>query len=758
MKVFSNKQLLQTLLLVLGLEILCFGISGCSSTHIEQLRPQVVESDTEWYDSRTISLTDMELSCDGSQIVYVDERCSIFNKHSNGSADEQYFTHLVYVDENNAAYEFDLDEHFENISMLRFSDCMCIDDQHYAVVNCTELGVTNTYICQIDIENMCLIDRVVLSIDSSYNGATIDKVRYSNEKYYVEFSYLVNNYYKDAFAIYEEDAGFTHYYCIEEGVIMLWSFDDDGSLLTINYNNAANEDSCYSLVDINVETGDSDLISNDVDLLTRYGLLYVSEEGKLFQISKDFKLQCLDLKTGEESTVLDFNNCSANLNTVQNSSIVYCDESTIILSQDTYYPNEDYVWNLTRLERAESNPNVGKQIIYAAPYTSVDSLSAYAIEQYNSQSTDSCIHITMDYSVRVFDDYEHIADYTSNTYNKDLAILSTLKQDIRNGVGPDILLGFSYFDAINHDEYLMDLFSVINNPDTFNRDEYFSNIFDAYVQDGKLYQMPLCVALVGLYVYDDEMWTDQYGMTFDNYYDYVANVSNGFNPIENEMGRTNAFDFLIRSHYNELHTEDGLLSLDNDTFRDICALVKDMNPESTLDVFSRYGRFVEFNRLPFDLTRMLISSDKVLVGLPTEDGSSGPVASAFQSVAITSCTKDFDAAFAYVNSLLSYDAQLHNVTYNPINRAAFEQYSIQSLEYADNYMRNMYGFEDYSFDGYIEMYESYIMSANTSNMCDAYSLMILDEEMQAYYCDQKSLDEIIDIVENRANTMLEENH
>lgn len=101
--------------------------------------------------------------------------------------------------------------------------------------------------------------------------------------------------------------------------------------------------------------------------------------------------------------------------------------------------------------------------------------------------------------------------------------------------------------------------------------------------------------------------------------------------------------------------------------------------------------------------------------------------------------------------------QIQNVTFNPINRAAFEDYSIQSLEYAEEYMQRVYGYEDYDFDGYIEMYEEYIMSANTSCICDAYSLMILDEEMQAYYCDQKSVSDIIEIVENRANTMMEEN-
>ncbi len=63
---------------------------------------------------------------------------------------------------------------------------------------------------------------------------------------------------------------------------------------------------------------------------------------------------------------------------------------------------------------------------------------------------------------------------------------------------------------------------------------------------------------------------------------------------------------------------------------------------------------------------------------------------------------------------------------------------------------------DYNDPSIIDEYISYISSANTCYMSDDYSLLIMNEEIQAYFNHQKEIDKVIPIIENRVNNMAEE--
>lgn len=113
--------------------------------------------------------------------------------------------------------------------------------------------------------------------------------------------------------------------------------------------------------------------------------------------------------------------------------------------------------------------------------------------------------------------------------------------------------------------------------------------------------------------------------------------------------------------------------------------------------------------------------------------------------------------FGFIRSILSYDVQITNVVYNPINRAAMNHYANEGLIFANNTLAIEYRINDYNGPEMIDEYIGYLSFANTCYMADEYSLLILFEELQPYYAGQKTLDEVIVIAEARINNMMEEN-
>ena len=134
----------------------------------------------------------------------------------------------------------------------------------------------------------------------------------------------------------------------------------------------------------------------------------------------------------------------------------------------------------------------------------------------------------------------------------------------------------------------------------------------------------------------------------------------------------------------------------------------------------------------------------------------GPIANIYESVAVTSSCSNKDLATSFALELLSYDVQITNERYNPINRKAYDFFADRALEYANTSFENLYGFVDFFSEEILDEYKNCIESANTCSLCDEYSLVIMNEELQAYYSNQKSIEQVVDVIEDRVNTMIDE--
>lgn len=729
-------------------------LAGCLQKKSDGDLPRYIDKNTPWYKCEKKVFTDSKAgNMENSFPVFADSSCKVFYKYIGGTSEEPS-NQLIYINDQDIVTNIDISASFNDNEIFNLKTCFRKDNDLFAVIDVMKKNVNYNQVYRINIAESCLeyINGFNQAIETEYY---VDKVICKANTYFVHFNYLdgINN--KDAFCTFDMNFNLLNVLKTDDRVIT-WSVNNDSKIIAVEQDKTNIADTTVYSAVLDLDKCTAIKTNVEPEKYDDIGIGYITDDGYCYRINKELTLTKLNLETGEEKLVMDFNYSSVNMFDLQCSWLLYSDDETCVLRKNTVYPSESFNWCINTLKKESANPNAGKKILYVAPYFKIGSMAASAIKQMNEGSKDTFIYVTMDYSSLTFTDYETSDNSTISQYNKNTALVNKLKEDIRNGNGPDIVLDFARFSGLNDDAYLKDLLGTINDKSKFNREEYFDNVFDAYVKDDKLYQLPVSACIGGLYAYDTAVPDSKLGFTYSEYSDYVKAQCDGIDPFEHDYGRDDCFSILIKSSYDELYDEKQHINLNNDVFRNICNYVRDMNETAHDESVKVPLQFVEFNRIHFDLSTMLIEKDKRVYGMPSLDGSNGPLVFAYESVGVCSNTRSFDEAFGFIECLLSYDAQIQNVVYNPVNKAAFSEYANAALKYSNSQIKEMYRIADYNDPSIIDEYISYISSANTCYMSDDYSLLIMNEEIQAYFNHQKEIDKVIPIIENRVNNMAEE--
>lgn len=729
-------------------------LAGCSINGDER-QVRYIDENTPWYECETVTYDIDEIGdFETTMPIYADPDIQLFARNTD-PVSGQYCNVLCISDKEGNVISVDMQELFPDSEEVRVYNCFREGDEHYLLIRNTQKGEEHSCIYRLMSSEEALEFCFEIKTDDEHPGLFADKVISRDNKYYAHCYYLDGYRYRERFVVVDERNNEITGFDVDEEALM-WTLGEDNNLLYIGltHNTIDGELDSYKL---SIEDGTVKKLNIDPDVLNRYRLGTAQNDGYFYLTNYDLTLTKLDPETGEEYLVLDYNNSNASLSDIREGRIFYCDDNNVVISKNTLYPSEPKNLKTYVLTKADSNPNAGKQIVTAATYFLISPVEANAILEYNSSANNLYICLTMDYSQVTFTDYEMSDDSSINAYNKDLALLASLKNDIRAGKGPDILLHFGDFATLYCDDYLCDLSGIINDPERFNREDFFDNYIDAYAIDGKMYQVPVSIGVNGIYAYEEFDEGADCGFSFNEYREYIESYCDGIDPLADNYRRDLCFEYLIKSNYEALHDGDGRINLDNDCFRAICDYCRDCSEDDSPINSIDGACYVGFSRVHFDLSRMLISTDKQLYGLPSYDGANGPVAHCIESVAITSCASDPEELFGFVSTMLSYDIQITNVSYNPINRDAFRYYAEDAIDYSNAYILAMSGKADYNGEEMIDEYIGYLESADMCYLADDYSLLILKEELEPYYAGQKTLDDVIPIAESRINNMIEEN-
>ena len=497
----------------------------------------------------------------------------------------------------------------------------------------------------------------------------------------------------------------------------------------------------------------------------------------------------LNFENKKMEKVLDFTWCAVNRNYNRNLKIVDCNDDKILLCGPYESMNmfeSTFVENFVIIEltKAAKNPHAGKTIIELYVHEGeIDGNIADAIIRFNDNNRKYYIRTTDHYSVDKYMSYDNLRsdDDYSTAYLKANADLSyELASDIANGVGPDIIMNASGLGRLNNDNCLVDLSPYLKDLDS---DKYFKNIIDGARTDGKLYQLPVCYTIEGIQTDPVHAGKSGIGFTTEEYKKFLNETLNGTDVIID--GQVHYFSRLFNNMMN-VFIKEGMVDLTGPEFAELAGFVKDNVQQNSklwdTDQEADYEELFDSDLAAknnkaaycdcpgisgYLVKRARIKNGTTMLGIPSSDGR-GPMFGTKLSVAVSANAVNKDACIEFVKMMLTDEIQKEFVLSDRfvLNKEALRQGCEDAIRYfnSEEGQENMF---DYSLGTYVSVktkfttedldnLENIIQSCSKADSVDAAINMILIEEMPAYFAGQKTLDQVIPVMQNRIQKVLDE--
>ena len=490
----------------------------------------------------------------------------------------------------------------------------------------------------------------------------------------------------------------------------------------------------------------------------------------------------LDFEKKCRTEYFSFSSCNINRNDTYNMSVLDIRDDHIYLSSkpvlnDDLSGSVNDVTYLYTLSLEKENPNAGKTVLRATSLGYFSYAFCEAVCRFNETNANYFIKLDDDYTIMSKMNSGEISfwdeDY-SKKRSKFIAELSyKLALDLANGDGPDIVFGEYDYSNLNSSKYLLDLNDEIGSNDVFD------NVVNACKTDGKLYQYPVAFSVSGLVVPASSAGVGQYGFTYGRYKELVKGPCNGKDPVSVFRDQMEYFNACMNV-MPDTYLKDGIIDFDNKDFRELAEYIKDnagdmIEPEE--DMYTPVEQ--ESRGIVYDdgitISRLISfygdsTKDIRVMGLPSGDGR-GPAIDVSVSVGISANTKEKAACVEFVRTLLSEDIQEMFEEFDdatPVNTGAFRKTGIKAVEkYNAKYLQNSkkYSRQQLRLSGLpwcevdksaVDEYEKAIRSCSCVISEDPAVSMIVKEEMPAYLTGQKSLDDVIGIINDRVKTVASE--
>ncbi|MBR5057624.1 MAG: carbohydrate ABC transporter substrate-binding protein [Clostridiales bacterium] len=523
-----------------------------------------------------------------------------------------------------------------------------------------------------------------------------------------------------------------------------------------------------TFVSLNLETGKFQNKDEEYSWLNKlaYRESISSFDGESY-ITDQGGIKRINFETKQLEEVVSFDNCNLNRAVIDELSLfsakgdkyVFAGRSTYSDSHSKFtFGNGVSVPTLVTLEKAGTNPNVGKVILTAAGIgnAEVSYSICEAIRIFNETNEEYFIQLSYNYDLIGKVDYSNAQteDEQDDIYYKTAADLNDLLAiNMLSGDGPDIILNAGSIRQIQTEKHLVDLNSYVSGKNGINTEDYFSNVIDAATVDGKLLYMPVSFGVSGLSVNKDAIRDGQIGFTYDEYAQYVKEKKNGSDPmVDTQLGVL----CTLYSCMSEPCISGNTVNFDNEPFRKMCEYVKNNVPDKynfnmDMDGNATYAGFDDFlDRNTF------YSAMRTLVGYPSSDGS-GPYIQVNTSIGISAFAPSTvaDGAWEFIKTCLSEEVQKVIVEdhTSPMNKSVFDASAKATLELYNNSEASL----DIELDeSVIESFKEILQSASVIGIEDPAVLSVIREEMPAYFLDQKTLDAVLGIINNRVTTIINE--
>ncbi len=497
-----------------------------------------------------------------------------------------------------------------------------------------------------------------------------------------------------------------------------------------------------------------------------------------------------DLKTGDSISIMNWNDTDVNRLHFNGECQVHSENDFSMIDTRTIvegggeYSFEYYIAHFTR---SEKNPHAGQDVINVAVFQTMPEQFMDYVVKYNTDSqAKSRVNVGFYYDRDITG-----ADTQANGTDVDKLYLEMFAGD-----GPDVLVNFASLSQFNTEEVLVDMNQFIDGADGLKRDEYFDNIFRAYESNGKLYHVPALLEVNAYAVNEDQLG----GRTSWNYDDFKAVASGAPSDMSifADMSKEDVMrELLMVSGSAFVDYDQKETYFDSEDFKKLLEIAKtygedsnpndnimpvgggmmpisvydeDILPSAKLDNDMLLMMRVYLNSVSAYAENAKYRSGKVkMMGLPTPN-QSGYAADTIMSFAIANASKHQDEAWDFVKFMFEKEQQATMATENayiPVHKEALNQVIDAQYKEYDHLKKVEEEAKQTGLQGYCAMeydlteemrgeWINIVENIGSVNQFDSRVLAILEEEVPAYFQDQRSVDDVCKNIQNRVQNLVQE--
>lgn len=497
---------------------------------------------------------------------------------------------------------------------------------------------------------------------------------------------------------------------------------------------------------------------------------YAVNDSVNVSVDKD-GIYVLNQENGHWEQEVDFNYADVNLADMAVSTPVYCKDGLILVEPFS----SDGRLSIIKITASEEEPYEARtDLTLASIYDDMDFATAEAIRMFNLEDQD--YHI----SVRFYDYNKEVSGITALS-----SVSNMVLADMANGDAPDIILNAASMHEFNYSRYLRDLAPYLENENYINGN-CFSSVVDAAYPGDEIFQLPIAFELAGIKTVASA--NSDYSFDFEEYADYVREKCNGKDPIATAVDgdRMDYFTDLLRGDMDLFINYDSkTVDFNTPEFRTAAEFV--LNSYSVGDYAADYS---DMNALlakkapddeygTFNMQYCMDESARLgetlhISGTPSISGR-GPMARITASAAISADCNEPDGAWSFIKYLYSEISNIPNTSYYAgLSHDTFEttaKYIIDERNARIEREKICIGstFVSGSVEENLARMRLFTLSEdqipplmdnlNAIDRVDCFDtdiMKIFYEEMPAYFESQKTLDEVIEIINNRASLILQE--
>ncbi len=533
---------------------------------------------------------------------------------------------------------------------------------------------------------------------------------------------------------------------------------------------------------VNKETGEVESTYAD-DYFSNLGN-GVSIEGDLLTYSDGSSCYSYNFETKENSLLFQWMESDIFGHNIRD--MVVKDEHTIYALEENYEAGEN---NLITLRKTERSMVEEKEILTLATLNLSTDLEA-EIVSFNKSNEN--------YRITVKEYIDETSLYSGDASQALLMLEEATNRmilDLSSTTAPDLVAiepSLPTSQSIVDSGALVDLTPYLGEVG-YTEDDFVDGLYDKLLQDGKLYYIPDTFALMTMFA-DASVVGNESGWSIAEAVAIANELPEGMEFMEYATKQSMLETFISISYDSFIDENSGTASYDSEEFRALLSLANSFPEDYTGDysgkeIMIQEGKLLLYDNVFYEITdyqvidAVFADTAYTAIGFPGVAGNGAVLTTNGDSVAVTSNSKDIQAAVDFVVSLLGDDNLDYGYSFGfPVLQNAYDE--VIEKDMTPYYMTDKDGeyildengnrIEDSSggigMNGFevtyyaakqeeVDAFENLLKGAETvSFQTDRTIYNIITEEAGSYFSGQKTLDEVVEVIQNRVTLYLNENN